>query len=58
MSYPVAFEDCIKMGGHCFESTDRVLLTNPPQYPEVCKHCGAQRVGKAQSPMTYSEVRK
>jgi hypothetical protein len=54
--YPVKFEDCEKMGGHCFESTGFVLTSLPPQYPEVCKHCGARRTGQERSSRTYTEV--
>ncbi|KKK51188.1 hypothetical protein LCGC14_3117470, partial [marine sediment metagenome] len=43
MGFPVKFEDCEKMSGHCFERTAATLTSNPPQYPEYCKHCGATR---------------
>ena len=29
---------------HCWHETGFVLTTNPPQYPEVCCHCGEQRI--------------
>jgi hypothetical protein len=29
---------------HCWHETGVVLTSNPPQYPEVCCHCGEQRV--------------
>ncbi len=46
---------CIEMGGHCFESTGVVLTSNPPQYPERCKHCGKSRIGIPQDSMKYIE---
>lgn len=46
-------EKCIEMGGHCFKSTGIVLTSIPPQYPEICKHCGKKRIGVPQKSMTY-----
>ncbi len=54
--FPVKFEDCEDQGGHCFRSTDITLTSNPPQYPEYCRHCGATRVGMQQPPMSYGEI--
>ena len=55
--YPVIFEDCEKLGGHCFVGTNRVFPTDPPQYPEVCKHCGATRIGRPhREPMDYGDI--
>jgi len=51
--YPVSPEDCVAHGGHCFESTNYVLDSMPPQYPEVCKHCGKWRIGTPQPSMSY-----
>jgi hypothetical protein len=28
---------------HCWHSTGMVLTSNPPQYPQVCCWCGAER---------------
>ncbi len=28
---------------HCWHGTGHVLESYPPQYPEVCCHCGAKR---------------
>jgi hypothetical protein len=46
-------DECALIHGHCFESTGLIHATNPPQYPEVCKHCGKRRVGVPREPMTY-----
>jgi hypothetical protein len=49
----VSPEECERIGGHCFESDGRVLTSNPPQYPETCKHCGKRRVGVPQPSVRY-----
>ena len=46
-------KQCIEMGGHCFESTNQVLTSNPPQFPEICKHCYKKRIGQEQPRMKY-----
>lgn len=37
-------QECTDTGGHCFEQTNIIYPTYPPQYPEECKHCGKRRV--------------
>lgn len=49
----VSSEDCVKIGGHCWEGTGMVYSSNPPQYPEKCKHCPASRIGTPQANMSY-----
>lgn len=49
-------DECVKHGGHCFESTGEVLTSDPPQYPETCKHCGKRRIGTPRSPMEYRDA--
>ena len=39
-STPLTEEECVRYGGHCYERTGVVFASNPPQYPEKCKHCG------------------
>lgn len=46
-------QECVEHGGHCFESTGQIRASNPPQYPEVCRHCHKRRVGTPRSPMEY-----
>lgn len=46
---------CVEFGGHCYQSTGQVLTSNPPQFPEVCKHCNKRRIGVQQEPMRYYE---
>jgi hypothetical protein len=53
---PVRFdtaEECLAHGGHCFERVDVALSTDPPQYPEKCKHCTATRVAVPRAPFYY-----
>lgn len=33
-----------------------VLTSNPPQYPEKCKHCGKGRIGTPQESMRYRDA--
>jgi thiamine pyrophosphokinase len=42
---------------HCFRDTGQVLTSNPPQYPQVCIHCGGMRIRVTQDPNLYSEIR-
>ena len=48
-------EECERIGGHCFERTGLTLTSNPPQYPEVCKHCGKRRVAIPQASFRYRD---
>lgn len=54
--FALSLEECEGVGGHCFTRTNIVLTSNPPQYPEVCKHCGATRTGRQQAPMSYTDI--
>ena len=36
----------------CWHGTGVALESMPPQYPEVCCHCGEERVVRPQSPTT------
>lgn len=49
-------DECVKIGGHCFERTGVVYASYPPQYPEKCKHCGKVRVGTPQPSMSYRDA--
>jgi hypothetical protein len=46
-------EECLAMGGHCWVNDGIVLASNPPQYPEHCKHCPARRIGIEQPRLGY-----
>ena len=46
-------EECLDVGGHCFERLNTVLTSNPPKYPEVCKHCGKRRVAVPREAWEY-----
>lgn len=45
--------ECAAIGGHCFERTGMVLASNPPQYPEKCRHCGLTRRAVPREPFEY-----
>jgi hypothetical protein len=51
-----AEQECILRGGHCFERTGLVLMSNPPQYPECCKHCGKKRIATPRDPWEYTDA--
>lgn len=55
-SFAVKSSECEALGGHCWVPSNVTLTSNPPQYPEYCKHCGATRVGMEQERYRYSEV--
>jgi hypothetical protein len=48
-------EECARLGGHCYVRLDQVLQSNPPQFPEICKHCKKGRVAIPQEPFTYRD---
>jgi hypothetical protein len=48
-------EECVRLGGHCFERLDLMLTSATPQYPEKCKHCGKQRVAIPREPFEYRD---
>lgn len=48
-------DECVAVGGHCFESDGITLTSNPPQYPETCKHCGKRRIATPRHPMEYRD---
>ena len=52
---PVTEEECERLGGHCYEREDIMLMSNPPQYPERCKHCRKGRVAIPQEPFAYRD---
>jgi len=47
--------ECVKIGGHCYETQNCVLTSNPLQYIRVCKHCGKTQIGRAQDDMVWSD---
>ena len=53
---PSPEEQCVRRGGHCFERTGFVLTSNPPQYPETCKHCGKRRTATPREPFEYRDA--
>jgi len=41
-------EECLKIGGHCYEFAPYVLPTDPPISVRICKHCGKKQHGREQ----------
>lgn len=41
-------EECIEMGGHCFEVQNYHLTIDPPLSVRICKHCGKTEYGHSQ----------
>ena len=53
---PSPEEQCVQRGGHCYEDTGLVLTSIPPQYPQVCKHCGKSRIATPREPFEYRDA--
>jgi hypothetical protein len=49
-------EECLSIGGHCFKRENIVYSSNPPQYPETCRHCGKRRVAIPRDPFEYRDA--
>lgn len=41
-------DECVAIGGHCWEVADYLLATNPPQSVRACRHCGKRQTGREQ----------
>lgn len=54
-STPLTEEECVRSGGHCYERTGDMFMTNPPKHVEKCKHCGKGRIAIPQEPFTYRD---
>ena len=44
----ISKEECLKIGGHCYEESNIVVDTLPPIYHRACKHCGWVQRGSKQ----------
>ena len=53
--YPLTFEQCLEMGGHCYEDTSYVIDTYSPIYHRTCKHCGHVQEGQRQPTIAWRE---
>jgi len=56
ISYPLSEEECLKIGGHCYEMADYSYDTNPPIYVRICKHCGHKQEGMRLPDYDWSDV--
>lgn len=52
----ISEEECIKMGGHCWEDEDAIGLSLPPVYWRHCKHCGKRQMGRSQDNISWNDV--
>lgn len=52
---PLTEEECVRLGGHCYERTGAMLTSAIPQYPEICKHCKKGRVAIPREPFEYRD---
>ena len=48
-------EECLKIGGHCWEEDNIVVATNPPRYHRRCKHCGKVQEGVNEGMRWYDD---
>ena len=55
MEYPLTFERCVAIGGHCYESSGYVITTLPAIYHRVCKHCGHVQEGRKQPTIDWRD---
>ena len=53
--YLMSKEECLKIGGHCYEVSPMVVLTYPPIYHRTCKHCGHTQQGQPQSDIGWED---
>lgn len=44
--YTLTKEECLKIGGHCYEIENNIIATIPPISHRVCKHCGHRQESK------------
>ncbi len=49
-------KECEDVGGHCYEISNEVLTSNPPQYTRICKHCGKKQRGVTQEDMRWWDI--
>jgi hypothetical protein len=51
----LSFDECIKMGGHCYETSNFVVDTLPETYHRSCKHCGFTQHGWQQPSILWKD---
>jgi len=47
---PLGEDECVAIGGHCYEIEPYILTSNPPRSRRVCKHCGKRQLSIPWSP--------
>ena len=53
--YPLTFERCLEIGGHCYDDSNYVVDTLPPIYHRTCKHCGHVQEGQRQPTISWHD---
>jgi len=48
-------EECLKIGGHCYDMDNKAVLTLPPIYHRICKHCGHKQQGILVAPVEWKD---
>jgi len=51
--HPLSEEECVRIGGHCYESDGMVYTSNPPMFRRICKHCGKSQWGRQREDMEW-----
>ncbi len=55
MNKKITKEECLELGGHCFEEDDIVIDIIPPIYHRRCKHCGWVQTGSSQPSINWHD---
>jgi hypothetical protein len=55
ISYSLSEEECVRIGGHCYEVENQVYTTNPPTFKRICKHCGKTQWGHEQESIAWDD---
>lgn len=56
--YPLTEEECLRIGGHCYEQSNIVIDTFPETYHRICKHCGHTQHGWHQPNIKWEDSEK
>lgn len=58
--YPLAEEECVEMGGHCWDDRDPLLVIAVVSPPHVrrCRHCGREEIGRVREPIVWSKRKR
>lgn len=54
--YPLTESECEDIGGHCYDRTPDVKLSDPPVYTRVCRHCGKAQRGRRRESVEWCDI--